>query len=189
MLLIRIINIFMASLSQESIERAFELLGAKLEFAQISPMGLVICGGSALLAMGLRQRTTNDADIVALMDETGELISPAPLPACLLEASGQVGRDLGLIGNWLNNGPSSDDGGLFQMGLPLGFAGRLTKRTFGPRLTIYFISRLDQIHFKLYAAADQRDDTHIADLRALQPTEIELIDAARWAMTRCFRRL
>jgi hypothetical protein len=42
---------------------------------------------------------------------------------------------------------------------------------------------LDQIYFKLYAVADKRDDTHIADLRALKPTEAELADAARWAMT------
>ena len=69
------------------------------------------------------------------------------------------------------------------MGLPLGLAGRLTKQVFGPRLAIHFIGRLDQIHFKLYAAADQRDDTHIADLRALKPTDAELSDAARWAMT------
>ena len=69
------------------------------------------------------------------------------------------------------------------MGLPLGLASRLTKQVFGPRLAIHFIGRLDQIYFKLYAAADQRDDTHIADLRALKPTEAELSDAARWAMT------
>lgn len=67
--------------------------------------------------------------------------------------------------------------------MPAGFAGRLTKRVFGPRLTIYFISRLDQIHFKLYAAADQRDPTHMEDLRALKPTDAELEVAARWAMT------
>ena len=50
-------------------------------------------------------------------------------------------------------------------------------------MTVYFIGRLDQIHFKLYAAADQRDGTHLADLRALKPTDEELETAARWAMT------
>ena len=59
----------------------------------------------------------------------------------------------------------------------------MTKRDFGSRLAIYFIGRLDQIHFKLYAAADQRDDTHMADLRALKPTDSELEAAARWTMT------
>lgn len=47
----------------------------------------------------------------------------------------------------------------------------------------FFIGRLDQIHFKLYAAADQRDQTHMEDLRALNPTDAELEASARWAMT------
>jgi hypothetical protein len=170
-------------LTKEALDRAFKLLSGRLELAQSEPVRLVICGGSALIAMGFRQRTTNDADVVAMMSENGELINPDPLPPALLEASAQVARDLGLNENWLNNEPSRNDGGLFQMGLPRGFVGRLTKQVFGPRLTIYYIGRLDQIYFKLYAAADQRDDTHIADLRALKPTEIELADAARWAMT------
>lgn len=143
------------------------------------PVWLVICGGSALIATGLRQRTTHDADVLALMNATGELISPAPLPDYLLEAASQVARDLGLDPHWLNNGPSRDSGGLFQMGLPSGLAGRLTERVVGPRLTVYFIGRLDQIHFKLYAAADQSDPTHLADLQALNPTDAELEAAAR----------
>lgn len=170
-------------LTRESLERAFKLLSARLDLMQAEPVRLVVCGGSALIATGLRQRTTNDADVVAMLSSTGELVNPDPLPPFLLEASAQVALDLGLQKNWLNNGPSRNDGGLFQMGLPTGLASRLIKQVFGPRLAIHFIGRLDQIHFKLYAAADQRDDTHIADLRALKPTEAELSDAARWAMT------
>jgi hypothetical protein len=170
-------------LTSDSLERAFKLLSGRLDLMQTEPVRLVLCGGSALIATGLRQRTTNDADVVAMLSSTGELVNPDPLPPFLLQASAQVARDLGLKQNWLNNEPSRNEGGLFQMGLPLGFAGRLTEQIFGPRLAIYFIGRLDQIYFKLYAAADQRDDTHIADLRALQPTVAELSDAARWAMT------
>ncbi len=170
-------------LTKGALDRAFGLLSRRLELMQSEPVRLVICGGAALIAMGLRRRTTNDADVVAMMSETGELVSPDPLPKSLLEASAQVARDLGLNENWLNNEPSRNDGGLFQMGLPHGFADRLTKQDFDSWLTIYFIGRLDQIHFKLYAVADRRDDTHIADLRALKPTETELADAARWAMT------
>jgi hypothetical protein len=170
-------------LTKEVLDKAFKLLSGRLELAQSEPVRLVICGGSALIAMGFRQRTTNDADVVAMMSENGELISPDPLPPALLEASAQVARDLGLNENWLNNEPSRNVGGLFQMGLPHGIADRLTKQVFSPRLTIYYIGRLDQIYFKLYAVADQRDDTHIADLRALKPTEAELADAAWWAMT------
>lgn len=170
-------------LTKETIERAFKLLSGRLDLMQSESVGLVVCGGSALIATGLRQRTTQDADIVALMDASGKLVNPEPLPSFLLDAAAQVARDLGLNENWLNNGPSHDEGGLFQMGLPAGFADRLTQRVFGPRLTLYFASRLDQIHFKLYAAADQKDPTHMDDLRALRPTDAELEAAARWTMT------
>src|ERR1019366_6713832 len=82
--------------------------------------GLVICGGSALIAMSLRRRTTRDMDVVALLSAAQEPISPDPLPAFLLRAADQVARDLGLFEGWLNNGPSRGEGGLFQMGLPEG---------------------------------------------------------------------
>src|ERR1700733_1385152 len=108
-------------LTKEAIDKAFRLLSGRLELADSKPVRLVICGGSALLAMGLRQRTTNDADVVAMVNEKDELISPDPLPSSLLEASEHVARDLGLIQNWLNNEPSRNEGGLFQMGLPHGF--------------------------------------------------------------------
>ena len=72
---------------------------------------------------------------------------------------------MGLVDNWLNNGPSRDEGGLFQMGLPVGFAERLKERVYGLRLTVYFAGRLDQIHFRLYAATD-RGGVHIDDLLA-----------------------
>jgi len=170
-------------ITKELLDRTFQLLSGRLDLMRSNPVRLVVCGGSALIATGLRQRTTTDADVVALLSATGELLNPDPLPAFLLEASAQVARDLGLKENWLNNEPSRNDGGLFQMGLPAGFVDRLTRQVFGSRLMVYFIGRLDQIHFKLYAAADQRDDTHIADLRALKPTDAELLAAAHWAMT------
>jgi len=165
------------------LQRAFKLLAGRLDLAETKPVRLVICGGSALIATGLRQRTTKDVDIVALMNSSAHLVSPDPLPEFLLVAAEQVARDLGLFDNWLNNGPSSGEGGLYQMGLPEGIAERLTAEEYGSRLTVYFIGRLDQIHFKLYAAADQRDGTHLNDLRALKPTDVELETAARWAMT------
>lgn len=170
-------------ITKDALDRAFRLLSGRLDSMRAETVRLVICGGSALIAMGLRSRTTHDADVVALMNAAGELASPDPLPAFLLQASAQVARDLGLSPHWLNNGPSHDEGGLFQMGLPAGFASRLTECVFGPRLIVYYIGRLDQIHFKLYAAADQSDPTHLADLRALNPTDAELEAAARWAMT------
>jgi hypothetical protein len=170
-------------ISDDNIDQALSLLAGKLDLAQTDPVRLVICGGSALIAMSLRRRTTRDMDVVALLSAAQEPISPDPLPDFLLRAADQVARDLGLFEGWLNNGPSRGEGGLFQMGLPEGFVGRLTEKEYGPRLAIYFIGRLDQIHFKLYAAADQRDGTHLNDLKALHPTAAELEAAARWAMT------
>ena len=180
----RTINSFMPNpISHDNIDQALSLLAGRLDLAQTDPVRLVICGGSALIAMSLRQRTTRDVDVVALLSLAQEPISPDPLPDFLLRAADQVARDLGLFEGWLNNGPSRGDGGLFQMGLPEGFVGRLTEKKYGPRLAVYFIGRLDQIHFKLYAAADQRDGTHLNDLKALHPTAAELEAAARWAMT------
>ena len=172
-----------ANLSRDALDRAFTLLAGRLDLMQAQTIRLVVCGGSALIATGLRQRTTHDADILALMNGAGELVSPAPLPAFLTDAAAQVARDLGLGTNWLNNEPSRDAGGLFQMGLPAGLADRLTEKTFGPRLRVSYIGRVDQIHLKLYAAADQQDSTHLDDLQALNPSDAELEAAARWAMT------
>jgi len=167
----------------DNIDQALSLLAGRLDLAQTDPVRLVICGGSALIAMSLRQRTTRDMDVVALLSAAQEPISPDPLPDFLLRAADQAARDLGLFEGWLNNGPSRGEGGLFQMGLPEGLVGRLTEKKYGPRLAVYFIGRLDQIHFKLYAAVDQRDGTHLNDLKALDPTAAELEAAARWAMT------
>jgi hypothetical protein len=56
----------------------------------------------------------------------------------------------------------------------------LSALSFGPGLDVLFASRLDQIHLKLYAVADQGTGRHLQDLQALAPTEGELIAAAGW---------
>ena len=58
----------------------------------------------------------------------------------------------------------------------------MVKRVYGQYLTIYFTSRIDQIHFKLYASVDQ-DGYHVQDLFALEPTENEMEMAAKWVLT------
>lgn len=176
-------SIMQKPIDQNNLDQALKLLAGRLDIAQSEPIRLVVCGGSALIAMGLRLRTTRDIDVVALMNATQELVSPDPLPDFLLTAAREVASDLGLFEGWLNNGPSRGEGGLFQMGLPAGLAGRLTEKKYGARLAVHFIGRLDQIHFKLYAAADQRVGTHLNDLRALRPSAAEIKATARWAMT------
>jgi hypothetical protein len=159
---------------------ADQLLGAVGE--QLALRGeryaIAVIGGSALIALGLVSRATRDVDVVAVLRD-GKLVSAEPLPAGLLDAAEVVAADFGLPSGWLNVGPAS----LFDLGLPDGFLQRAEHRDYGESLQVLFASRLDQIHFKLYAAVGQGAGRHLADLQALTPNEDELIQAARWSET------
>jgi hypothetical protein len=137
---------------------------------------LVVIGGSGLLALGIIERSTRDVDLLALRSGD-ELGSARPLPGELEAAGNRVARDFSLPASWLNPGPTD----LLDFGLPEGFIERLERRDYGQALTVYFASRYDQIHFKLYALVDQGPGKHEDDLRALSPTEEELWAAARWS--------
>lgn len=167
----------------EKINEALQLLDGRLKMNRSRGFSLVVCGGTALNAMHLIQRTTKDVDIVALIDSNNQLVDPAPLPEALMVAAKEVADTLNLAQDWLNNGPSSGDGGLFRLGLPDGFKERLTKNYQGEKLMVYFVSRLDQIHFKLYAAIDQLGSYHASDLKQLSPSDEELLQAVRWTTT------
>lgn len=169
------------ALNGAHLDLALRSLAIRLEENRAEVIELVVCGGSALILAGLITRTTQDVDVVALMRQ-GTLCSPEPFPPSLLLSVQEVAEDLNLPSDWLNNHPSHGEGGLFQMGLPAGFAERLTRHTYGPLLTVHLIHRIDQIHFKLYASVD-RGGYHITDLIALKPTPDEIESAARWAMT------
>ena len=157
-----------------------EILSALAELLAVANAGahLVVIGGSGLVAIGAITRPTRDVDVVAL-EHDGELIPADPLPPSLEQAAAIVARDFGLEPNWLNAGPTS----LLDLGLPPGFAGRLMTRSYGSSLRVSFAARVDQVFFKLYAAADRREPRDFADLRSLEPTANELRDAARWART------
>jgi hypothetical protein len=107
-------------LGRRELDKAFASLAIRLEQNDGAPQEIVVCGGSALILMGLVSRTTKDVDIVALA-ESGDLRSPDPLPEELSRAAIEAAEDLGLQPDWLNNGPSRGEGGLFQMGLPPGW--------------------------------------------------------------------
>lgn len=173
----------MNGLDKVLVERAFLLLGQRLELEGAGPFHIAVCGGASLIVTSLVSRTTRDVDVVALLDVHGQLLSPDPLPEELLEAAAWVADDLALPADWLNNGPSRGIGGLFQMGLPEGFGHRLQRRDYGPSLSVHFVGRLDQVFFKVYAAVDQGPGRHAADLTALRPTDAEIEAAAHWAMT------
>ena len=171
------------NLSASRLEEVFRLLNGRLSFNNAPPVEMVVCGGAAMIVTGLLRRTTKDVDIVALVDSVSrKLVPPVPMPEWLLQAAHEVAEVLQLPEDWLNNGPSRDEGGLFQMGLPDGFQERLHSRVYGEHLTVHVIDRFDQIHFKLYAAVD-RGGYHISDLEALHPTTEELVEAAHWACT------
>ena len=159
------------------LNEALLLLNEQLILTDAPATEIVVCGGSALIATGLVPRTTQDVDIVALI-QSNVLIDSEPLPDYLLNAADNVGTILSLPADWLNNGPASQ----FQMGLPPGFQERLTTVVVGKKLTVHYIGRYDQIFFKTFASAD-RGGYHVSDLKALNPADEELISAAQWCMT------
>ena len=91
-----------------------------------------------------------------------------------------MARDFDLPEDWLNSEAAAD---MLRLGLPEGFAERLTRRQYGPSLAVGYASRLDQIHFKLHATVDRAGGKHLSDLRALEPSQTELLAAARWTRT------
>ena len=147
--------------SSQAADAVLSALGEQLAVAG-EQFELVVIGGSGLLALGVIERSTRDVDVVALKDGEG-LLSADPLPPALIAARDLVTRDFALRDDWLNPGPT----GLLDLGLPDGFLDRLEHREYGPALTIYLASRLDQVHFKLYALVDRGPGKHERDLKAL----------------------
>lgn len=171
----------MRPIGPDIINEIFEALDRQIGVHGGVPLGIVVCGGTALSALGLVMRTTRDVDVLGAVLETQNGLTIERITKFmewLVEAANKVGRDFDLPENWLNLGPASQ----VESGLPEGFEKRLVKRVYGHFLSVYFISRLDQIHFKLYAAVDQ-DDYHVQDLFALKPTEDEMEIAAKWVVT------
>jgi hypothetical protein len=167
-------------LNQQRLEQALGLLGELLASRGRPADHFVVCGGSSLLALGLMRRTTTrDVDVLARMED-GHLVQAKPLPDWLVADAEDVRRELNLPEKWFNTGPADES--FFRLGFPDGLADRVTTRDYGSKLRISFISRHDQIFFKLYAAADQAG-RHFQDLQDLQPAPEELLAAARWTRT------
>jgi len=170
----------MRQVEPDIIDEIFSALATQIGALGGMPLGLAVCGGTALSALGLVTRTTKDVDVlgVVLEDPDSLIIQKiTKFPEWLAHAAGKVRRDFDLPENWLNLGPAQQ----VESGLPNDLEKRLVSRRYGKYLTIYFISRIDQIHFKLYAAVD-RNDYHVQDLLALKPTEKEMEMAASWVL-------
>lgn len=171
----------MRQITPATLDRALSLLGELLAARDHPAQHFVVCGGSSLLALRLVSRTTTqDVDILARI-EANRLVTPRPLPDWLRAAADDVGAQLDLPRDWLNDQVADET--LFRCGLPDGLQSRLTLRNYGPRLSISFISRRDQIFLKLHAAVDRDGGRHLQDLLDLKPTADELLDAARWTRT------
>jgi hypothetical protein len=169
----------MNRLSPELLDQALHLTAERLEERDAAQEILVVCGGSALLALGLVNRTTKDVDVLAGVDATSGLVDPRPLSPTLSSVVDEVGAQLDLPRGWLNAGPADQ----VLAGLPEGFLSRLIRCDYGPRLTIHYPDRYDLIHLKLFAAIDQGPGRHVRDLLALSPTDEEMLAAGRWVIT------
>lgn len=169
----------MTRLAPDTLQQALSALAGFLEADGAAPETLVVIGGSALITLGIVSRTTKDVDIMAGVDPDRGLVDPRPLSEALRAAADKVARELQLNPHWLNTGPADQ----VLAGLPEGFLSRLTRHDYGSRLTIFFPDRFDLIHLKIFAIMDQGPGRHVRDLQALQPTEQELLLAARWVLT------
>lgn len=169
-----------------AIESALKRLNAKMVYAELKPVELVSCGGASLNLMGWVSRSTSDVDILCAAQVTAKgkvcLVPGTALPSRFGELVAEVGHELGLRDEWLNFGPAP----LLDFGLPAGLETRLKRKSYGRCLALHVISRLDQIHLKLYAAMDPktRIETHLGDLMDLEPTEAEAGVAVDWLLTR-----
>lgn len=164
----------MAALDRAELEDALATLGELLAFRG-ERFDVALIGGSGLILLGLVRRATTDVDVVGLVED-GVVATSKPLPDQLAAAVRDVGRARGLGESWFNPGPAS----LLDFGLPAGFLARCVVATFGA-LRVHLASRFDQVHFKLYAAADQGPRSkHFLDLMQLAPTKDELASASDW---------
>lgn len=168
------------------IQGALQRLGKRLLYDYTAPVSLVVCGGSALNVLNIASRTTRDVDVLATVEVTADgirLRHDRPLPKEFRNVVAEVGRDLGLEEDWLNMGPKDV---LEVYGAPRGMTERWERREYGPSLTVYFVSRLDQVHLKLLAAADPKaEPRHLEDLvDRIKPTTEEVRTALAWLLDR-----
>lgn len=171
----------MNELVPQSIEELFRAVGDQLASAGATAT-IVVVGGASLLLHGWVERVTRDVDIIALARKQGEeytLTPPDPLPPALTDAISRVARDFSLPRDWMN----TVIGAQWMSGLPEGIDHDLTWRRYSA-LEVGIAGRRTLIALKLYACVDQGPESvHCQDLLALQPTDNELLETARWVMS------
>ena len=168
----------MKSLDGQFLHGALQALSSALALAKAERETVVIYGGAALLSLGFISRRTKDVDVLAGVHPVDGLVDPRPFSPALKNAVEDVAKALGLPGNWFNAGPADQ----VMAGLPEGFLSRLQRREYGSHLIVFLPDRYDLIHLKLFAGVDQGPGRHWSDLKALNPTNDELLAAARWVL-------
>jgi len=103
-------------IDEKNIKMIFVALDRQILAAGGNPISLVVCGGTALAALGLVLRTTKDVDVLGTL-ENGEVRKLGSFPVWLNEAASRVAADFDLPADWLNLGPESQ----LDTGLPDGF--------------------------------------------------------------------
>lgn len=92
-------------LESSNINEIFQALNAQIGVSGGVRINLVICGGTALAALGLIERTTRDADVLGIIEmakNKAHIFSIKKFPDWLTRAAQVVARDFGLPANWLN---------------------------------------------------------------------------------------
>lgn len=155
-------------IEQANIRKIYEDLDRQLgiETATVLPSWqLVVCGGAALISLGVRSTSTVDIDV----------LEPDLDPA-VKRAAAIVGAKHGLMVDWINNGPKS-----LVVHFSASWRERLTEVFRGQRLSVFAIGRPELILSKVFAEADRQED--IDDIIALKPTVAEIEAAARLVAT------
>jgi hypothetical protein len=167
--------------TQFQLDSALQAVGELLA-RRGEPAAVVVVGGTALNLLGVVERYTRDVDVLALATprrrgEPDNVRPPDPLPSALRDAAATVARDLRLPADWLN----TQVGAQWQTGLPPGLVDRIKWQRFAG-LWVGLPDRLDLIHLKLYAAADDigTKSRHYQDLVALAPSAAQLEQARMW---------
>ena len=146
------------------LQRALSLLDSELSKKKVNCQ-ITICGGAALILMGVVSRETIDIDIVS-----------KEIPIEILEAAKIVAKKLNYPLGWLNNKVSP-----IVERLPADWQDHLIVVYTGKAITITSISRQDLINSKLHAAIERRTVDY-ADLIGLKPIVSELEIASQYAL-------
>lgn len=167
----------------KTIDIIFKAINDQIKLHKGQPYSIVVCGCTALIAKGLTNRKTKDVDVLGeVVENNGEINIKKinQFPSWLIRTIYEVSMNFKMPGNWFNAGPTMQ----LDYGLPCGFESRLEKMEYGDFFNVYYISRFDQIFFKLnHSICVGGTGYQVEDLLNLNPTQEELFQAYKWMLT------